>query len=78
VTFLPNIIRKFGAEEAKKWQVTFGFNAKGGMDNEQVKEYFKTNIAPLFPDAEDKEGKRMMVKVDSGPGRLEINFLAEA
>ncbi len=58
--------------------MTFGFNAKRGMDNEQFKEYFKTNIAPLYPDAEDEHGKRIMVKVDSGPGRLEIDFLAEA
>jgi hypothetical protein len=54
--------------------VTFGFNAKGGMDNEQFKEYFKTNIAPLYPDADDKAGKRVMAKVDCGPGRLEIDF----
>ena len=78
VTFLPNIIGKFGTEEKREWAVTFGYNAKGGMDNEQFKEYFRTNIAPLYPDAEDKVGKRVVVKVDSGPGRLEIDFLAEA
>jgi hypothetical protein len=78
VTFLPNIIGKFGTEEKREWAVTFGYNAKGGMDNEQFKEYFRTNIAPLYPDAEDKVDKRVMVKVDSGPGRLEIDFLAEA
>ena len=50
VRFLPNIIGKFGAGEEKKWPVTFGFNAKGGMDNEQFKEYFKTNVDPLYPD----------------------------
>eukprot|EP00804_Cyclotella_cryptica_P007399 CCRYP_002608-RA/>CCRYP_002608-RA protein AED:0.30 eAED:0.30 QI:0/0/0/1/0/0/2/0/222 len=74
VTFLPNIIGKFGTEEKRKWAVTFGYNAKGGMDNEQFKEYFRTNIAPLYPDAEDKVDERVMVKVDSGPGRLEIDF----
>ena len=74
MTFLPNIKGKFGLEEAKEWPVTFGFNAKGGMDNEHFKEYFKTNIAPLYPDAEDEHGKRVMIKVDSGPGRLEIDF----
>ena len=58
--------------------MTFGYNAKGGMDNEQFKEYFRTNIAPLYPDAEDKVGKRVMVNIDNGPGRLEIDFLAEA
>jgi len=78
VTFLPNIKGKFGLEEAKEWPVTFGFNAKGGMDNKQFKEYFKINIAPLYPDAADEHGKRVMVKVDSGPGRLEVDFLVEA
>eukprot|EP00804_Cyclotella_cryptica_P006359 CCRYP_010185-RA/>CCRYP_010185-RA protein AED:0.27 eAED:0.27 QI:0/0/0/1/0/0/3/0/273 len=78
VTFLPNIIGKFGTEEKREWAVTFGYNAKGGMDNEHFKEYIRTNIAPLYPDAEDKVSKRVMVKVDSGPGRLEIDFLAEA
>ena len=51
VSFLPNIKGTFGLEEAKEWPVTFGFNAKGGMDNEQFKEYFRTNIAPLYSDA---------------------------
>ena len=72
--FLLNIKGKFGLEEAKEWSVTFGFNAKGGMDNEQFKEYFTTIIAPLYPDSEDKVGKRVLVKVDSDPGRLEIDF----
>jgi hypothetical protein len=51
VRFLPSILGKFGADEEKEWPVTFGFNVKGGMHNEQFKEYFKTNIVPLYPDA---------------------------
>jgi hypothetical protein len=77
VTFLPNVIGKFGAKDKKECAVTFGYNAKGGMDNEQFNEYFRTNIAPLYLDAEDKVGKRVMVNIDSCPGRLEIDFLAE-
>ncbi len=74
VRFLPNIIGKFGAGEEKEWPVTFGFNAKGGMDKEQFKQYFKTNIVSLYPDADDKAGKMVLIKVDSGPERLEIDF----
>eukprot|EP00804_Cyclotella_cryptica_P030166 CCRYP_009559-RA/>CCRYP_009559-RA protein AED:0.30 eAED:0.35 QI:49/0/0/1/0/0/3/0/211 len=33
VTFLPNIIGKFGTEEKREWAVTFGYNAKEGIDN---------------------------------------------
>jgi hypothetical protein len=32
----------------------------------------------LFLDAQDVSGKRVIMKVDSGPGRLELGFLAEA
>eukprot|EP00804_Cyclotella_cryptica_P006390 CCRYP_014272-RA/>CCRYP_014272-RA protein AED:0.32 eAED:0.32 QI:0/0/0/1/0/0/2/0/199 len=39
VTFLPNIIGKFGTVEKREWAVTFWYNAKGWMDNEQFKEY---------------------------------------
>ena len=74
MTFLPNVIGKFGAKEKKEWAVTFGYNAKGGMDNEQLNKYCRTNIAPLYLDAEYKVGKRVMVNIDSCPGRLEIDF----
>ena len=33
---------------------------------------------PLFPDAQDVRGKRVIMKADSGPGRMELGFLAEA
>ncbi len=33
---------------------------------------------PLFPDAQDVRGKSVIMKVDSGPGRMELGFLAEA
>jgi len=32
---------------------------------------------PWFPDAEDVTGKRV-IKVDNGPGRMELGFLVEA
>ena len=53
---------------------TFGFNAKGEIDNEQFREYFKTNVSPMYPDVDNEADTRMMVKVDSGPGKLEIVF----
>ena len=68
VRFLPNILGKFGADEEKECLI----QREGGTMGS--KEYYKTNIAPLYPDADDKAGKRVMVKVDSGPERLEIVF----
>ena len=74
VTFLPNMIWKFGAKEEQERTTTFGFNAKGEIDNEQFREYFKTNVSPMYPDVHNEADTRMMVKVDSGPGKLEIDF----
>ena len=32
----------------------------------------------LFPGAQDVSDKRVIMKVESGPGRIELGFLAEA
>ena len=32
----------------------------------------------FFPDAEDITGKTVIIKDDSGPGRMKLGFLAEA
>ena len=53
-------------------------NLKGGMDEREFRSYFLSSIVPLFPDAQDVRGKRVIMKVDSGPGRMELGFLAEA
>ena len=58
--------------------MTLAMNLKGGMDEREFRSYFLNSIVPLFPDAEDVTGKRVIIKVDSGPGRMELGFLAEA
>ncbi len=50
------------------WPVTCGVNLKEGMDDEEFQKYIFGSIVSLYPDAEDKKGKRDMLKVDSGPG----------
>ncbi len=47
------------------------------MDNDEFEKCLKNNIIPLFPDALDVPGKRVMLKVDSGPGRMNIELLVE-
>ena len=54
-----------------------GLNEKGEMDEAEFEKYFRNCILPLFPDALDLPGFCVMVKVDSGPGRLNVNLLAE-
>ena len=52
-------------------------NEKGGMDDEEFMSYFMNSIVPLYLDAEDVDGKHVMVKIDSGTGRLNMDLLAQ-
>eukprot|EP00804_Cyclotella_cryptica_P026844 CCRYP_018620-RA/>CCRYP_018620-RA protein AED:0.44 eAED:0.72 QI:0/0/0/1/0/0/2/0/64 len=64
MAFFPKIKGQFGTSDLKEWPVTIGMNEKGWMDIQ----------FPLFPNSNDVNGKRVMVKVDSGHGRLQDNF----
>ena len=43
----------------------------------EFQQYFLKHVT-LFSDSNDVNGKRVMVKVDSGPGRLQEDFSAKA
>ena len=43
-------------------------NEKGGMDDVEFDGYLSNSLVPLYPDAEDVKGKRVIFKIDSGPG----------
>ena len=55
---------------------TYGMNERAGMNAEELNKYFHCNILPLYPDIEDKPLKRVIAKVDSGPGRMDVGMLA--
>jgi hypothetical protein len=46
---------------------TFGCSGKGGMDAEEFMKYVKS-VHFLYPDCSDKNGKRICIKCDMGPG----------
>jgi hypothetical protein len=50
-------------------------NEKEGMTDDEFKKYIEYSICPLYPDMEDKPGKRVLLKVDSGPGRNRKDLL---
>jgi hypothetical protein len=72
-----NVLGRFGFEEQQSFPCTFGMNDKGGMNSVKLEKYMKGSILPLYPDVQDIPGKRVIVKVDSGPGRMNVNMLAE-
>ena len=55
----------------------FGANPKAGMDNIELNKYLFSTIVPFYPDAENKAVKRVVVIVDSGPGRVNETILAK-
>ncbi len=73
----PRVRGKFGHEVPKDFPVTFGMNEKGGMNSVELQKYMKTAIFPLYPDIADTPGKRVLLKVDSGPGRMNVEMLAD-
>jgi hypothetical protein len=74
--YMLQIRAAFGFKEERLFPVTFGQNEKGGMDSNEFKKYVLGSIIPLYPTARDKPGYRVMLKVDSGPGRMNLNLLA--
>jgi hypothetical protein len=76
--YSPDILCKFGRETAPQpTAISYGMNEKGGMDEIEFKKYIKNSILHLYSDACDVPGKCVIIKVDSGPGRLNTELLAE-
>jgi len=71
-----NIIAKFGHPTSRSLPCTFGMNEKAGMNSVELEKYTRCSILPLYPDIADVEGKRVILKVDSGPGRMNLEMLA--
>jgi hypothetical protein len=77
VEHMLEINGKFGFSESKPHPVTIGVNEKGGMNNAEFAKYMQNCLTALFPDARDEPGKRVCVLVDGGPGRTNMEMLAE-
>jgi hypothetical protein len=67
---------RFGHSVEKKFSPTFGFNEKGGMDATEFSKYLLGLVSRLYPDRADEPGRRVIVKLDSGPGRHNDEMLA--
>mmetsp|Transcript_26075 Transcript_26075/g.43490 ORF Transcript_26075/g.43490 Transcript_26075/m.43490 type:complete len:126 (+) Transcript_26075:178-555(+) len=60
---------QYGYQRRMWHDAMIGINPKGGMNSEMWVDYYLNNIMPLFPEAQDVPGKRVLIKTDSGPGR---------
>mmetsp|Transcript_27582 Transcript_27582/g.60431 ORF Transcript_27582/g.60431 Transcript_27582/m.60431 type:complete len:160 (-) Transcript_27582:425-904(-) len=75
---MPRVYVQFGCEERQWFVTTFNSNEAGGMDAEELLKYFEINVFPLYPDAADVPGKRVLIKIDGGPGRLHFSYAHQA
>lgn len=71
-----DVVGQFGYNERRAHPCTFGMNEKAGMNAVELDKYFTGSILPLYPDIEDIALKRVLMKVDSGPGRMNVEMLA--
>jgi len=71
-----DVYGQFGNENRKRLPCTFGLNEKAGMNSVELEKYFRGSILPLYPDIEDRPLKRVIAKLDSGPGRMNVDMLA--
>jgi hypothetical protein len=71
-----SVIAKFGHPTRKPLPCTFGMNEKAGMNSVELEKYMRCSILPLYPDIADVPLQRVIMKVDSGPGRMNVEMLA--
>jgi hypothetical protein len=72
---MPHVLSQFGWEEERSWPVTLGQNERGRMDEVEFDKYQLNSIILLYLDVKNMPGHRVLLKVDSGPGRMNIRLL---
>jgi hypothetical protein len=73
----PHVQGVFGHEDAHKYCTQLNVNDKGGSDCHVLNQCLNGYQERLYPDAADVPGKRLLYKIDWGPGRLDEESLAE-
>ena len=67
----------FGKTVKEGYDPTYGLNTKGGMEDCEFEKYVMQLIKRLYPNTLDRPGMRLILKCDSGPGRLLLELLVK-
>ena len=71
-----NVQAAFVHEEVQFFPILLGLNNKqGGVDDDNFFEYLQKSIMKLCPDGAPVKGELVVIKCDSGPGRLNPDLL---
>jgi len=77
VEHMKNLVCSFGQGKTSTFPVTLGTNVKGGFTANEFQDYI-LGYVKYWPDAMDSPGKRVLILVDDGPGRRDIETLRRA
>jgi hypothetical protein len=67
ITEMPQVEGVFGFPGTRFFAPVFAASENASFDNKLFLQWFNEILLPLFPDAEDKAGYRVLIKSDSGP-----------
>jgi len=73
---ISNVVGVYGEDKIVNNGISVNCNATAGMDTVEFKKYLSDSIVPLYSNASDVKGKRVLLIVDSGPGRKDETLLA--
>ena len=72
---MPIIFGKFGNKRAVLLYPIIMANEKGGMNNKEFKKYIAELVTLLYTNVANIPGKQVMIKIDGGPGRIQVDML---
>ena len=73
---MPIVESRFGHDILTVFHTIIMVNEKGGTDAEVLHKMLLKLTRLIYPDCQDIKGKRVIYKIDGGPGRLNTNMLA--
>jgi hypothetical protein len=65
---------KYGLKEYHWHDARIAYSKSGSINKELFMDWMLQFLIYCYPDAKDVKGKRCCLKIDSGPGKLEIQF----
>ena len=66
----------YGSNRMVSNDITVNCNKTAEMDTSEFRKYLKDAICPLHPEASDIPGKRVLLVLDSSPGRKDLKLMA--
>ena len=61
-------------KDLRAFSTHVAFSKEGSVDTEILTYFIEYHIHQLYPDVEDRPGKRVLLKADLGPGRWNTEF----